>query len=188
MGYLAAITAAVQAAGFAASGIKHLIDNSDDIVKSLNSLATMLDAAKRLMDTAVDVVPINELINQAEMGETAQLEPVLSPEKFRKEPVSFETSDSEVAAVTDEGLIVAITPGTATVKLSAGGCNKEVKVTVESKPVPVYYDTDGGASGTYGVSAIPTTYFVNAKGELIARGVGALDGASLKQGIEMIIP
>ena len=53
---------------------------------------------------------------------------------------------------------------------------------------PVYYDTDGGASGTYGVSAIPTTYFVNAKGELIARGVGALDGASLKQGIEMIIP
>ena len=81
-------------------------------------------------------------------GETAQLEPVLSPEKFRKEPVSFETSDSEVAAVTDEGLIVAITPGTATVKLSAGGCNKEVKVTVESKPVPVYYDTDKSVKGS----------------------------------------
>ena len=74
MGYLAAITAAVQATGFAASGIKYLIDNSDDIVKSLNSLATMLDAAKGLMDTAVDVVPINELINQAEAGEAAQLE------------------------------------------------------------------------------------------------------------------
>ena len=67
MDYLKAIATAVEAAGLAADGIKYLVTHSDDITKSLSSLAKMLDAAKGLMDKAGDVVPIDELINKAEV-------------------------------------------------------------------------------------------------------------------------
>ena len=74
MGYLEAIATAVEAAGLAASGIKYLVDNSEDIAKSLQSLTKMLGAAKGLMDKAVDIVPIDELLHQAQAGGEAQPE------------------------------------------------------------------------------------------------------------------
>ena len=52
---------------------------------------------------------------------------------------------------------------------------------------PVYYDTDMDAAMTYGVYSIPTTYFIDAKGYAIAQGRGALDMATLEQGIGMIL-
>ncbi len=79
-------------------------------------------------------------------GDTFKLEPVLSPQKFSNEPVSYDSSNAEVAAVTDEGLIVAVSPGTATLNLSAGGCTRDVEVTVEAKPEPVYYSSQGSRS------------------------------------------
>ncbi|MBQ3291531.1 MAG: protein kinase [Mogibacterium sp.] len=81
-------------------------------------------------------------------GETNQLKPVLSPDEFSKEPVSYDSSDPNVAAVTEEGLIVGVSPGTASVDISAGGCTKSVTVTVETKPEPVYYNNTAGTSGS----------------------------------------
>ncbi len=52
---------------------------------------------------------------------------------------------------------------------------------------PVYYDKDNDAAITYQVYAIPATYFINAKGELIARGTSALDAETIKRGIGMIL-
>ena len=51
---------------------------------------------------------------------------------------------------------------------------------------PVYYDTDMDASTVYGIQSIPTTFFIDAEGNLIAYGEGALDGETLKRGISMI--
>ena len=51
---------------------------------------------------------------------------------------------------------------------------------------PVYYDTDYDASATYGVYALPTTYFVDAEGYLVAYASGALDEDTLRRGIDMI--
>lgn len=51
---------------------------------------------------------------------------------------------------------------------------------------PVYYDTDMDASNTYGIQSIPTTYFIDADGYLIAYANGAMSGDTLKQGIGMI--
>ena len=51
---------------------------------------------------------------------------------------------------------------------------------------PVYYDTDGNAAYTYGAYSLPTTYFIDAQGHLIARAVGAIDAATLQKGIDMI--
>ncbi|MBQ6523431.1 MAG: hypothetical protein IJI12_02085 [Atopobiaceae bacterium] len=71
MNYLQAIPAVIQAAGLVADGIKFLVANSEDIAKSMQSLATMLDAAKGLMSKAADVVPIDELLHQAEEADDA---------------------------------------------------------------------------------------------------------------------
>ena len=53
---------------------------------------------------------------------------------------------------------------------------------------PVYYDTDIDAAYTYGVSAIPTTYFIGADGSAVAYAQGMLDAATLQKGIDMIYP
>lgn len=51
---------------------------------------------------------------------------------------------------------------------------------------PVFYDTDLDAAMTYGVSSIPATYFIDAEGNAIAQGRGALDMEALQTGISMI--
>ena len=51
---------------------------------------------------------------------------------------------------------------------------------------PVFYDTDSDAAITYGVTSLPTTYFIDAEGNAIAQGRGALDMETLKRGISMI--
>ncbi len=51
---------------------------------------------------------------------------------------------------------------------------------------PVYYDTDMDATAKYGIESIPTTFFIDAEGDLIAYYTGAMSGDTLKQGIGMI--
>ena len=51
---------------------------------------------------------------------------------------------------------------------------------------PVYYDTEYSAAITYSVSSLPTTYFLNAEGELVTYAKGAINAAILEKGISMI--
>lgn len=51
---------------------------------------------------------------------------------------------------------------------------------------PVYYDTDYSAAITYSVSSLPTSYFINAEGELVTYARGAINAATLEKGISMI--
>lgn len=51
---------------------------------------------------------------------------------------------------------------------------------------PVYYDTDYSAAITYSVSSLPTCYFLNKEGELVTYARGAINGAILQKGIDMI--
>ena len=51
---------------------------------------------------------------------------------------------------------------------------------------PVYFDLDSDAAMTYGVYSLPTTYFIDSQGNLAAQATGAIDGATLQQGIDMI--
>ena len=53
---------------------------------------------------------------------------------------------------------------------------------------PVYYDTAYNAAITYGVNAIPASYFIDAEGNAIARAAGVLDRETLQVGIDMILP
>ena len=51
---------------------------------------------------------------------------------------------------------------------------------------PVFYDTDSDAAMTYSVYSLPTTYFIDAEGHLIAQATGAVSADTLRRGIEMI--
>lgn len=53
---------------------------------------------------------------------------------------------------------------------------------------PVYYDTEIDAVTTYGAYSLPTTYFIDAQGYLVAYGKGAMDRETLQVGIDMILP
>lgn len=50
----------------------------------------------------------------------------------------------------------------------------------------VFFDVNGDAVNTYGITGFPTTYFIDKEGNLIARGVGMLDYETLEKGIGMI--
>ena len=51
---------------------------------------------------------------------------------------------------------------------------------------PVYYDTDLDAAMTYGVSSIPSTFFIDAEGHAVAWAQGMIDGETLQKGIDML--
>lgn len=52
---------------------------------------------------------------------------------------------------------------------------------------PVYYDTDMDAAMTYGVSSIPSTFFIDEKGHAVAWAQGMIDAATLQKGIDMLM-
>ena len=51
---------------------------------------------------------------------------------------------------------------------------------------PVMFDTKMNASSAYGVYSLPTTYFIDADGNVVAGARGALSAESLQRGIDMI--
>ena len=51
---------------------------------------------------------------------------------------------------------------------------------------PAFYDTDSDAAMTYSVYSLPTTYFIDAEGHLIAQATGAISADTLQKGIDMI--
>lgn len=51
---------------------------------------------------------------------------------------------------------------------------------------PVFYDTSAAANTAYSVSAIPATFFIDAKGYLVASHTGAMDAATLQNYLDKI--
>ncbi|MBP1577196.1 MAG: TlpA family protein disulfide reductase [Oscillospiraceae bacterium] len=51
---------------------------------------------------------------------------------------------------------------------------------------PVFYDTDQMAAYLYQIYSLPTTYFINADGEITAYAAGAINSDILQKGIDMI--
>ena len=59
-------------------------------------------------------------------------------------------------------------------------------ITESGYTFPVYYDTEYNAAIIYSVSSLPTSYFIDAEGKLVAHARGAIDAATLQKGIDMI--
>ena len=52
---------------------------------------------------------------------------------------------------------------------------------------PVFFDTTGEAAAAYGAYSLPTSFFIDAQGHVIAQAVGAIDASTLQKGIDMIV-
>lgn len=53
---------------------------------------------------------------------------------------------------------------------------------------PVFYDSDAEAVMTYGAYGLPTTFFIDAEGYIVAQARGAINKDTLQRGIDMITP
>lgn len=52
---------------------------------------------------------------------------------------------------------------------------------------PVFFDTTSEAALAYGAYSLPTSFFINAEGRVVAQVVGAINSATLQRGIDMIL-
>ena len=52
---------------------------------------------------------------------------------------------------------------------------------------PVYFDTRYSAANAYRVSSIPTTYFINAEGEIVSYKVGMVSASELEKGTQSLL-
>ena len=59
-------------------------------------------------------------------------------------------------------------------------------VTAEGFTFDIYYDAAGLAQSAYQISGYPTTVFINAQGDVVAKEVGAISYDTLVQGIGLI--
>lgn len=59
-------------------------------------------------------------------------------------------------------------------------------ITEQGYTFPVFYDTTYNAAGQYVSTGIPITYFIDAEGNFVAYGQGALDAETLQSGIDML--
>ena len=71
---------------------------------------------------------------------------------------------------------------------SLGETEEKGKAYIEEEgyTFPVYFDREMDAAATYGAYSLPTTYFIDAQGYLVAGGIGMLSREYLMQGIDMI--
>ena len=51
---------------------------------------------------------------------------------------------------------------------------------------PVFFDTDSDAARAYGIRSIPTTFFIDAQGNVVTYAIGMIDGQTLQNGIDRI--
>ncbi len=77
-------------------------------------------------------------------------------------------------------LMVNLTVGNETLESATGF------IAQQGYSFPVFYDTEADAANTYGIQSIPTTFFIDPEGNLIAQASGAIDRATLQRGIDMI--
>lgn len=78
-------------------------------------------------------------------------------------------------------MVVNMTDGSRETVESASAYIKEQDYTF-----PVFYDTQSIVAYTYQVYAIPTTYFIDTDGNLVAAAQNAIDRETLQKGIDMI--
>ena len=82
-----------------------------------------------------------------------------------------------------EFLMVNMTDGSQETKESAMQFIEEQGYTL-----PFYFDTQLQGAYTYSVYSLPTTFFINAAGEVVAYAQGMIDAETLEYGISMIYP
>ena len=93
---------------------------------------------------SVEKVTLNEATKTIEIGETLALHETVEPSNATNKNVTWETSNGEVATVSESGIVTGIKPGTVTITVTTVDGNKKAtcQVTVKAKTAPVISVTE----------------------------------------------
>ena len=103
------------------------------------SAFTVASCVRPAAEIAVTGVTVSQPSLSLEEGETATISYTVQPKDATTPDVSFSSSDTSVATVSNTGIVTAVAPGTATitVKTKDGGFTATVTITVKAKAVAV---------------------------------------------------
>ena len=91
-----------------------------------------------------------EETNYLTTGSTVKLQPVLEPEQFAGEPVSYSISDESIATVAEDGTVTAVAAGETEIRIAAGGTEIKAGIIVSD---PVVYRQSSGKKKSSGKSS-----------------------------------
>lgn len=110
--------------------------------ESVGKCKLILSAGEYSEKVTVRVIPkvtgisgVDEEISVTE-GNSTTISPELSPEKFSDEKISYKIKDTSIAAISDEGTITGISPGTTVLTISAGGYSKDYSLIINQYVAP----------------------------------------------------
>ena len=81
------------------------------------------------MAKVTEISNVDRQINLQE-GERLKLKPQLKPEKFAEEPITYQVRNHKIATVRENGELLGRQVGTTRLVISAGGCQKTVRLHV----------------------------------------------------------
>lgn len=79
------------------------------------------------------------------VGETKQLTAIITPESAKDTPITWESSNTDIATVDDKGLVTGKAAGNTTITAKAGNASATCAITIKSVPVEsvALYYTNG---------------------------------------------
>lgn len=143
---------------------KKIIDANNDSItaKKVGTTTVNVVFGKLVKKVNVTVKPkVTDISNvdseyYLQPGNSIKLDPINHPEKYLQENKLYSSSNEAIAVVDEQGNITAVSAGTASVKISSGGCIKTIKIIVSN---PVVYKGNSKKSNSKGKSKSSDGYF-----------------------------
>lgn len=137
------------------AGDQEIIDvskNGGITAERLGTASMTMSADEYSRTVEITVIPkVTSIENMEESislttGNTQTLQPVLKPDQFSDEKITWTVKDPSVAGISEntgsEAVITALAAGETTLTLEAGGCSLEIPVTVTTPP-PQHTNSSG---------------------------------------------
>lgn len=137
------------------TGDQEIIDvskNGSITAERLGTASMTMSADEYSRTVEITVIPkVTSIENMEESislttGNTQTLQPVLKPDQFSDEKITWTVKDPSVAGISEntgsEAVITALAAGETTLTLEAGGCSLEIPVTVTTPP-PQHTNSSG---------------------------------------------
>lgn len=157
------VTASNKLVNWSSSNTSVATVDADGLVRAISEgstgiTATTQDGGKKAVSAVTVISPLSSSISvtgltldpsvlSLDVGGTKLLAVAITPSNATNQSLAWTTSDASVAAVTTSGLVVALTPGTATITATTqDGSNRQATCAVTVSPAPATRIPVGGVT------------------------------------------